>query len=228
MIERDAFGAYLRRQRVRAGISLDDIARRTRVTVEMWEALERNDFSRWPSGIYARAYVREYANAIGLDAEEVVNDFCRGFPQGDRRSQSVVWGTAEIVGHDLVWRDDVPASVPEDRRARTDAPPLQHLRVRQVRMLAAGIDLFAVGAASGAVAATLRLDLWVTVAVIAVSYFGASLALLGTTVGAWIVDAYSSAHPEIGHRGPGVLFRRLNPRRRGKPLERPAVFYSKE
>jgi hypothetical protein len=228
MIERDAFGAYLRRQRVRAGISLDDIARRTRVTVDMWEALERNDFSRWPSGIYARAYVREYANAIGLDAEEVVNDFCRGFPQGDRRSQSVVRGTAEIVGHDLVWRDDVPPSVPQDRRARTDAPLIPQLRVSHARLLAAGLDLLAVGIASGSIAGLIRIDLWITLAVIAVSYFGASLALLGTTIGAWLVDAYSSAHPELGHRGPGVLFRRLNPRRHNKALERPTVSYSKE
>src|SRR5467141_639625 len=116
MSERDAFGPNLRRRRVRAGLTLEDLAHQTRVSVDMWEALERNDFSRWPSGIYARAYVRVYASAIGLDLEETVNDFCRGFPQGDRRAQGVVRGTADIVGHDLVWRDDLPPSVPRDRR----------------------------------------------------------------------------------------------------------------
>ena len=106
MSERDAFGPNLRRIRVQRGISIDEIAEATNVSAALWEGLERNDLSRWPTGIYARSYVRSYAKAIGADPESTVDEFCRWFPQGDRRAELVIRGQAEIVGHhDLQWRD---------------------------------------------------------------------------------------------------------------------------
>ena len=124
MSERDAFGPNLRRIRVQRGISLEQLAASTKVSVTLWAGLERNDFSRWPSGIYARSYVRDYAVAIGVDPASTVDDFCRWFPQGDRRAEALIRGQAEIVGHDnLEWQDHVPPVAPGDRRgAAADAP----------------------------------------------------------------------------------------------------------
>src|SRR5207248_1935059 len=67
MTERDAFGPTLRRLRLQRGISLDRLATDTKVSVDLWNGLERNDLSRWPTGIYARSYVRAYATHIGVD-----------------------------------------------------------------------------------------------------------------------------------------------------------------
>ena len=83
MSEKDTFGPRLRAERERRGISIETIASVTKVGGDLWEGLERNDFSRWPSGIFARAFVRDYARAIALDADEVVDEFCRLFPVGD-------------------------------------------------------------------------------------------------------------------------------------------------
>jgi transcriptional regulator with XRE-family HTH domain len=109
MSERNAFGPNLRRLRIQKGVSLEQLAEMTKVSATMWAALERNDFSRWPNGIYARSYVRDYATAIGADPESTVDDFCRWFPQGDRRAEALIRGQAEIVGHNnLEWRDQIP------------------------------------------------------------------------------------------------------------------------
>jgi transcriptional regulator with XRE-family HTH domain len=117
MSERDAFGPNLRRIRMKRGILLEQIAAKTKVSVSLWSAMERNDLSRWPTGIYARAFMREYASAIGEDPESTVDDFCRWFPQGDRRAEPVIRGQAEIVGHqNLVWQDQAPAASDSDRR----------------------------------------------------------------------------------------------------------------
>ena len=115
-----AYGTNLRRARVQRGVSLDQIAQRTKVSVDLWEAMERNDFSSWPSGIFARAYVRAYAVAVGVDPESTVDEFCRWFPQGDRRIGAIIRGQAEIVGHSLEWKDQVPSSAKEGERRGLD------------------------------------------------------------------------------------------------------------
>ena len=43
------------------------------------EALERNDPSRLPGGIFARAFVRSYAAEVGLDPEATVREFVERF-----------------------------------------------------------------------------------------------------------------------------------------------------
>jgi transcriptional regulator with XRE-family HTH domain len=105
---RDAYGPNLRRIRLQRGISLEQIADATKVPAELWIDLEKNDVSRWPKGVFARAYVRQYAYAIGVDPDSTVDEFCRWFPQGDRRAEKIVRVHAEIVGHSLEWQDDVP------------------------------------------------------------------------------------------------------------------------
>ena len=118
MSERDTFGPRLRRERERRGISLETLATRTNVSIELWMGLENNDFSKWPSGLFARAFVRDYARVVGLDAQELVDDFCRLFPVGDRRALPRLRAQAELIGHDLQATDDpklIPGGV--DRRA---------------------------------------------------------------------------------------------------------------
>jgi len=110
----EAFGPNLRRVRIQRGIPLETIARVTRVPVALWESLEDNDLYGWPTGVYARAYVREYARLIGVDPDETVNEFCRLFPQGDRRRRAILLNHPAAAGHVVAVTDEVPAS--GDRR----------------------------------------------------------------------------------------------------------------
>ena len=123
MSERDTFGPRLRRERERRGISLDMLASRTNVSVELWIGLESNDFSKWPGGLFARSFVRDYARVVGLDANDIIDDFCRLFPVGDRRLTPTLRAQAELIGHDLDPDDErlIPGGV--DRRA-VGMPPL--------------------------------------------------------------------------------------------------------
>ena len=75
-----AFGPRLRRERERRQISLTSIAENTKINRSLLEALERDDVSRWPTGIFRRAFVRSYAEAIGLNGDEVVREFSERFP----------------------------------------------------------------------------------------------------------------------------------------------------
>jgi len=74
------FGGMLRAARERRGVSLRQIANATKISVAVLEALERNDISRLPGGIFGRAFVRSYAMEVGLDPEATIQDFIAQFP----------------------------------------------------------------------------------------------------------------------------------------------------
>jgi len=76
----ESFGARLRAQRERQQITLEAIAERTKIRRPLLDALERDDLSQWPSGIFRRAYFRSYAAAIGLDPEDAVREFLTHHP----------------------------------------------------------------------------------------------------------------------------------------------------
>ena len=77
----ESFGARLRQQREQHGIDLVAIAEQTKIKRSLLEALERDDLSQWPSGIFRRAYVRNYAQAIGLDPDATVQLFLQVHPE---------------------------------------------------------------------------------------------------------------------------------------------------
>lgn len=73
-------GARLRAAREKRDISLRQIAERTRISVIVLEAIERDDIKRLPGGIFTRAFLRTYAVEVGLDPDTTVDDFLAQFP----------------------------------------------------------------------------------------------------------------------------------------------------
>ena len=74
------FGGKLRDARERRGISLRQIANATKISIGALEALERNDVSKLPGGIFSRAFVRSYASEVGLDPDATIQEFIAQFP----------------------------------------------------------------------------------------------------------------------------------------------------
>ena len=77
------FGAALRTAREAKGVSLAEIAESTKISTSVLAALERNDVSDLPGGIFWRSFVRSYAQAVGLDPEATVQAFLESFPSPD-------------------------------------------------------------------------------------------------------------------------------------------------
>ena len=76
----DSFGARLREQRERQSVALATIAEQTKIKISLLEALERDDVSHWPSGIFRRAFIRAYAHAICLEPDVVLREFLELYP----------------------------------------------------------------------------------------------------------------------------------------------------
>jgi cytoskeleton protein RodZ len=77
----DDFGGRLRQARERRGISLRQIAASTKISAAALDALERNDISKLPGGIFSRAFVRSYAIEVGLNPDDTVREFLDRFNQ---------------------------------------------------------------------------------------------------------------------------------------------------
>ena len=57
------------------GVPLDEIAAATKISVRCLEALEAEEFSKLPGGIFTRSFIRAYAKYLGLDEEIVMAEF---------------------------------------------------------------------------------------------------------------------------------------------------------
>ncbi len=99
------FGSRLKRAREARRVSLREIANATKISVGALEALERNDISRLPGGIFSRGIVRSYALEVGLDPEDTVRDFIEQFP-----TDSVTAGSPHVPTEDH-------AAIESDRRS---------------------------------------------------------------------------------------------------------------
>ena len=73
--ETSDFGATLRAAREARKMSLRQIADATNISMSMLQALEDNDPSRLPGGIFTRSFIRSYAGEVGLDPEETLLEF---------------------------------------------------------------------------------------------------------------------------------------------------------
>jgi cytoskeletal protein RodZ len=67
----------LSRFRKKAGISLEQIADRTKISLRFLQAIEAEEFEKLPGGIFSTSYLRQYAALIGFDEVELLTQFDR-------------------------------------------------------------------------------------------------------------------------------------------------------
>ena len=119
-------GRQLKRAREARGVSLREIATRTKISITALEALERSEFHRLPGGIFSRAVVRAYATEVGLDPDITVENFLTHASRHDRE-------TAERAAAAMT-------EVTRDDREFLDR------QKRALRILQVAVVVFAVGA----------------------------------------------------------------------------------
>ena len=73
--ERDEFCRFLRAHRERAALSIEDIARVTRIPEHSLRRLEAGQFDELPGDIFVRGFLRSYARCVGLEAGEVLRRY---------------------------------------------------------------------------------------------------------------------------------------------------------
>lgn len=77
-------GSMLARARIAAGLSIDDLAYKSKLRATIISAIERDDFSLCGGEVYARGQVRALATIVGLDPGVVMEAYeARAIPGGE-------------------------------------------------------------------------------------------------------------------------------------------------
>jgi transcriptional regulator with XRE-family HTH domain len=88
-------GSRIRHAREQRGLTIRDIANTTKISTAALNAIEHNDFTRLPGGVFRRAYVRAFATEVGLDADELTREYRSRFeietPAGPIPPQKADW-----------------------------------------------------------------------------------------------------------------------------------------
>jgi len=73
-------GQYLSGLREERGLSIDEMARVTRVASRYLEALERDDLTALPAPVFTKGYIRAYCQALGVQSDEALDLYVEGGP----------------------------------------------------------------------------------------------------------------------------------------------------
>ncbi|PYR26666.1 MAG: hypothetical protein DMF98_08300 [Acidobacteria bacterium] len=169
------FGRRLREQRERHQITLDDIASSTKIKMSLFAGLEGGDIAEWPAGIFQRAFVREYARAIGLPPEPVVAEFARVFAPERALAENGETATAAELRLTLAHE---PLPVPPFR-----TPALAALAEAVCLAVLAAVVSWATASGFGA-----------TCGALALLYYSIGTAWLGCSPVGWYLNREAGAH----------------------------------
>ena len=184
------FGSRLRQHRERRQISLSSVAESTKISKSLLASLESGDASHWPRGIYRRAFLREYAAAIGLPSEPIIAEFRELFPETGEVGPK--WTPPHTA-------DDLRLTLAPERRWSAQSPV--------IRVVAAVIDASAVIVASVGISILLQVGVVSVTGILALMYYSIATASLGGSIALSIVNAEVWRRPTLSTAGDHLLGR---------------------
>lgn len=76
-------GTFLKESRLKANLTLDEVARRTKIRYDYLVAIESDNFSKLPSAAFVKGFIKNYAKAVQLDPQKALAIFRRDFDHSD-------------------------------------------------------------------------------------------------------------------------------------------------
>jgi cytoskeletal protein RodZ len=99
-------GSELRSARTSRALSLDDIARDTKIAPSVLRAIESNAFHDIPGGLFTRGYLRAYARSVRLDPEAIVERYRTEYePAAPIAPPGAGQEPVVAIHHDVVFHD---------------------------------------------------------------------------------------------------------------------------
>lgn len=115
-------GEQLRKAREAKGLSISDIEKATKIQSRYLEAIENNDFDKLPGDFYVRAFIRQYAQIVGLDGKELLSQY-----QGE---------VAYEVTSEVSQPEESPAQEVHEEAHEEQAAPVEPVETKPARISA--------------------------------------------------------------------------------------------
>lgn len=139
----ESIGDFFKQVRETKGLTVDEVASKTRIRSDFVKALEEGNFAKLPDQVFARGFVRSYARSLGLDEEDAIHRFIQSAGafyekqdererlkarqaeeerrrQANRKAVAIAIGIAILTLVVLLSREQSSILV---RRASTETPP---------------------------------------------------------------------------------------------------------
>lgn len=71
----ESVGEFFKQVRETKGLSVDEVASKTRIHPDFLRALEEGNFAKLPDQVFAKGFVRAYARSLGLDEDDAIRRF---------------------------------------------------------------------------------------------------------------------------------------------------------
>jgi len=143
--EADPIGSRLKAAREAQGMSLDDVAAKTRVPIRHLQHMEKGEWEALPATTYSVGFARAYASAVGLNAAEIGSELRAQLGVGQKTpAQAALYEPADparvppkalvitvivigllLIGGYLIWRNNAVEEAPiaQSELAVADAGP---------------------------------------------------------------------------------------------------------
>ncbi|WP_125572405.1 helix-turn-helix domain-containing protein [Lacticaseibacillus songhuajiangensis] len=76
----DEIGQKLRDARLEKGYTIDDLQQITKIQKRYLIAIEEGNFDALPGDFYVRAFIKQYANVVGMNTEKLMEDYQQDIP----------------------------------------------------------------------------------------------------------------------------------------------------
>lgn len=115
-------GEQLRKAREAKGLSISDIEKATKIQSRYLEAIENNDFDKLPGDFYVRAFIRQYAQIVGLNGKELLSQY-----QGE---------VANEVTSEVSQPEEIPAQEVHEEAHEEEPAPVEPVENKPARISA--------------------------------------------------------------------------------------------
>ncbi|WLR53208.1 DUF4115 domain-containing protein [Bacillus tianshenii] len=83
MLSLSELGQRLKQAREEKNLTIDGLQEKTKIQKRYLHAIEEGNFSVMPGNFYARAFIKQYAEAVGLDSEALFDEYASEIPKAD-------------------------------------------------------------------------------------------------------------------------------------------------